>query len=131
MLSDNEFVKQLEAKTLDPVYFNHIGHLRLAWLYLSRHDFERAYSLVDANIRAYADSLGETDKYHVTITYALMRIIEKRIKRQNSKTFKGFLETNSDIIDNAVSVLCEYFTKDKLFSDQAKSSLLQPDLKSL
>ena len=30
MLSDDNFVKQLEEKTLDIAYFDHIGHLRLA-----------------------------------------------------------------------------------------------------
>ena len=31
-MTDTEFLKQLEALILDPKYFNHEGHIRLAWL---------------------------------------------------------------------------------------------------
>jgi hypothetical protein len=45
-LNDTEFLFQFENQTLDMRHFNHMGHLRLAWLYLSRYDVDTAVKLV-------------------------------------------------------------------------------------
>ncbi len=60
-----------------------------------------------------------------------MKILKKRLSKQNSKTFEDFLEKNSDIVENTVSVMCEYFIKEMFFSDESGKTYLQPDLKSL
>lgn len=39
-LSNREFLAQFKDKTLNPVHFKHVGHLRLAWIYLNHYDLE-------------------------------------------------------------------------------------------
>ena len=34
-ISDHDFITQIEKLTLDPAYFDHKGHMRLAWLYVT------------------------------------------------------------------------------------------------
>ena len=41
-LSDADFIDQFERKILSPEHFNHIGHLRLAWLYLQKNSLTNA-----------------------------------------------------------------------------------------
>ena len=131
VLSDKEFLEQFESLTLDEELFDHKGHIRLAWLYLNQYDLEKASSLVAKNIKAYAENLGATDKFHTTITIALVRIIQNRISYEKKISWEKFLLDNSDLIDNALSVLAQHYTSELLFSDKARISYLEPDVKPL
>ena len=130
-LSDQAFLAQFESQTLAPIHFKHVGHLRLAWLYLSRNDVETAVQLVCSGIRAYAESLGASTKFHLTITDTLVRIVAKRINNMQEKVWELFLNENRDLVEDAISVLLQYFSKDLLFSETARISLVQPDLRPL
>ncbi len=130
-IEDAEFIDKFESQTLDPTDFNHAGHLRLAWLYLRRYDLETAIALISRGITAYADSLGAADKYHVTITDAMMRIVSARMQGAQDKNWRSFLHRNADLAEDAVAVLCQYFSRDRLFSDEARLSLLAPDIKPI
>lgn len=129
VLSDGDFLAQFEAQTLDKVYFNHLGHLRLAWLYLQAHDTDTAVSQVCLGIQAYATSLGATDKFHMTITNAIVRIMAQRIDELTDKTWCAFLAENTDLVDDAQTVLAQYFSHSRLFSEEAQKTLLMPDRK--
>lgn len=130
-LSDQAFLTQFESQTLAPIHFKHVGHLRLAWLYLGRNDVDTAVQLVCSGIQAYAESLGASTKFHKTITVTLVRIVAKRINRMQEKAWKLFLDENRDLVEDAISVLLQYFSKDVLFSETARISLVQPDIKPL
>lgn len=130
-LSNSEFLSQFENKTLSPIHFKHIGHLRLAWLYLSNNDTETSVHLVCSGIKAYAESLKVTTKFHLTITDAIVRIIAKRVDKMEKKEWQLFLDQNRDLVDDAVSVLLQHFSKDLLFSETARISLVQPDIKPI
>lgn len=130
-ISDNEFLVQFANQTLDPVYFDHKGHIRLAYLYLQRYDLESAISEISHGIQAYASSLGATDKFHITITDAITRIISSRLRTSNEQGFQFFIDANSDLLNDAIAVLCQYYSYDLLMSDDAKMRLVAPDLKSI
>lgn len=76
-LPDNEFLKQFEAKKLPPEEFTHTGHLRLAWLYINQYELDTAIDKITHGIDAHASSLGAPDKFHYTITEALVRIMQQ------------------------------------------------------
>jgi hypothetical protein len=130
-LNDTEFLFQFENQTLDMRHFNHMGHLRLAWLYLSRYDVDTAVKLVCSRIQAYATSLGASRKFHLTITNALVRIMAKRRDNMQKKEWELFLLENQDLVNDAISVLDQHFSKGLLFSEQARTTLVQPDKKPL
>ena len=130
-LSDQAFLTQFESQTLSPIHFKHVGHLRLAWLYLSRNDVDTAVQLVCSGIQAYAESLGASTKFHLTITDTLVRITAKRINRMKERVWQLFLDQNRDLVEDAISVLLQYFSKDVLFSETARLSLVQPDIRPL
>jgi hypothetical protein len=130
-LNDTEFLFQFENQTLDMRHFNHMGHLRLAWLYLSRYDVDSAVKLVCSSIQAYATSLGASRKFHLTITNALVRIMAKRRGNMQKKEWELFLLENQDLVNDAISVLDQHFSKELLFSEQARTTLVQPDKKPL
>mgnify|MGYP005989643207 CR=1 FL=1 len=129
VLSDKEFLMLFENKTLHHKHFNHIGHIRIAWLYLSNNTIEQAIALTCVGINEYAESLGAKDKFHKTITTALVHIIYKRISSRavSGLCWHDFINRNSDLIDNALSILYQHFSKELLFSDLAKHEVVSPD----
>ncbi len=74
-MSDDEFFTQVRDCSLPPAQFNHLGHLRLAWICLQRYGLDDAVRVGCASIGAYAASLGAADKFHWTTTEALMRLL--------------------------------------------------------
>jgi hypothetical protein len=130
-LDDSSFISQFENQTLDPVHFSHTGHIRIAWLYLNAFEFENARQKVCSGIKRYAESLGATDKFNLTLTDALVKIIARRMEPMSAPTWPSFLQENQDLFDNALGILGEYFSPDILFSEAAKIRLLPPDVRPL
>ncbi|MCO7223428.1 hypothetical protein [Pleionea sp. CnH1-48] len=128
-LSEQSFLTQFENQTLDPVHFDHLGHLRLAWLYLNDYDLETATHKVCTGIKAYAESLGAHQKFHLTITHSLVQIMASRMSQTTDTNWTSFVEQNSDLVNDALSILMRHFSKEYLFSDQARTTLVTPDIK--
>lgn len=129
-LSDEDFLKQFENKSLDHKYFDHIGHIRIAWMYLSVYPLNESIKRTCSGIKGYAESLGAKDKFHLTITTALVHVIFNRISKTNNVGWDDFLKENNDLVDDALSVLYQHFSKNMLFSDAAKQQTIPPDIKS-
>ncbi len=129
MLNDANFIKQFEQLTLPPEQFSHTGHIRLAWLYLSNNKREEAIEKAKRGIKAYAESLGAKDKYHTTITHYLVKEIADRQALQPAESWQSFITQNGDLELDAISVLLQYFSKHRLFSDKARVELIKPDKK--
>lgn len=147
-LSDQEFITLFENLSLPPEYFDHKGHLRLAWLYLQRYGLELSIIKVAQGIKAYAGSLGATDKYHCTITQALVCIMAQRLsiamplqdkqsaaqvqlltaELRHKASWQLFVSKNQDLFVDALAVLQQYYSKSLLASKKAGKQFIQPDL---
>jgi len=130
-IGDRTFLTQIENLTLDKIYFDHVGHLRLAWLYLDDYEVDIAVHKACGTIKAYAESLGAKQKFNITITDALIRIIAKRRKGMLDKTWSNFLNSNRDLVEDAFSVLLQYYSKEQLLSEEARLSVVLPDIKEI
>ncbi|MCX4027199.1 hypothetical protein [Spartinivicinus marinus] len=126
-LSDQDFIEQFEQQTLPTEYFNHVGHLRLAWLYLQQYELNAAINKTTTGIQAYANHLGVKDKFHHTITEALVHIIHHRTLAIVDSNFSDFLLANQDLVNNAKDVLGQYYSASVLFSAEAKKLFVEPD----
>jgi len=131
MLSDESFVKSFEDLSLEPHHFNHIGHIRLAWLYLNKYNQAKAIEKVLDGIYRYANHLGATDKFNYTLTAAILKIIAYRVGKKPANTLDEFLASNNDLVSNMVLVVNKYYSKHILHSDEAKRAFVEPDLKAL
>ena len=127
---DGRFLNEFESLQLDPIEFNHIGHLRLAYLYVERDGVETAVQQVSKGIRAFAENLGAKNKYHQTITEALVRLIAIRWQQSPTPDWQTFLTMNTDLVDNAYGVLLRYYTPERLKSNEARQQFLTPDRQS-
>lgn len=130
-IQDTEFLNQFETHTLDPSYFDHHGHLRLAWLYLNKYQSKVAISKVTTGISGYAASLGVTNKFQHTLTEAIVRIMALRLDEDTSDTIECFLESNYDLVEDIWGVVGSYYSKEQLNSDVAKIQFVEPDLRPI
>ena len=122
-----EFLTAFEDHSLPPEQFDHIGHLRIAWLYLINNKLDEAIYKVTTGISSYATSLGATDKFQHTLTEAIVRIMAIRANNKCEVTFPDFLTNNPDLVENLPKVLNTYYSHDRLNSDLAKRTYLEPD----
>ena len=130
-LTDAEFIAQFENLSLDPSHFNHLGHIRLAYLYLDSLVFLEALVKVNQGIVAYATSLGHADKFHHTITDAIVRIIARRMDDKVSANWQEFVQQNGDLVADAYGVILQYYSQEALASTTAHDQVVAPDLQSI
>ena len=129
--SEQVFVEQFETFNIKPGTFDHVAHLRLAFLYLSHEGVEGAVQRVGTSIRAYAEHAGAFDKYHQTITEALVRLMAIRLARHRAPDWQTFLADNPDLVNDAKGVLLQHYSAERLFSPEARETWLTPDLMPL
>lgn len=126
-LSDEDLLTQFEVKTLPPDELNHVSHLRIAWLYLKKFDLGTAIEKTGTGTREYAENLGVYDKYHQTVTEAIVRIMDNRMKKSQSGNFEAFLQGNDDLVSDLKSVIRHYYSEEILESNNARFNFVPPD----
>jgi hypothetical protein len=112
-MDDQEFLSSFESCTLPKEHFNHTGHVRLAWLYLERHAFDTAIVRTCDGIRAYATFLGAADKFHRTITVALMHLLRAHGR--------------DAVLADARALLALHYSPERLADPAAREHFLPPD----
>lgn len=80
-------------------------------------------------IRAVAVAHGAPQKYHATITAAWVRCVAVHRERWPADTFEHFIEINADLLDP--TLLEHPFTRELLFSEAARTGVVEADLRPL
>lgn len=124
-MKEQDFIKQFEAHSLSPENFNHLGHIWIAWLYVRENDLGTATYKINKGIKSYAESLGANDKFHLTLTTAFTCAIKSRF--QEGQTFEDFVESNQDLVNDAMNVISTHYSPEVLNTEQAKTTLIKPD----
>jgi hypothetical protein len=78
-MNEDDFIAQFEACTLPQDNFHHADHLHAAWLYLTRFPAAEAIARFAQTLKSYAAALGKADRYHETVTWAYMLVVNERI----------------------------------------------------
>lgn len=127
-MDDDSFITCFESGTLPESAFRHADHIRLAWLYLSRKPLLGALESMSTGVRAFAARHGKPDRYHATITWAYLFLINERMQRLGpGMPWKEFVEANGDLLIYRPSVLAKYYQSDTLGSPLARSAFILPD----
>src|SRR5947209_17990597 len=120
-MTDDEFLAQFEACTLPADRFHHADHLHVAWLYLTRFHATEAIARFSFALRSYATSLGNPSRYHETITWAYLLLLNERIRRsEHVATWEQFAARHADLLDWKNSILLKYYREETLESELAR-----------
>ena len=126
-LDDRAFVAQFRAGTLGTDHFHHRDHVRMAWLYVRDHGLESAVTRFTEDLRAFATAKGVPRLYHATITVAYLTLVAERLRTMPDASWERFAAAHADLLRWKPSVLDDYYSADRLWSDAARAQFLLPD----
>ncbi len=126
-MTDDEFLARLADCTLPKEHFNHLGHLRLACLQLQRHAFDEAVRRSCEGIGRYATHLGAADKFHWTLTQALMHLLQAAGAAAPGQDWTEVIAANAALVANARARVGLHYSDELLASAAARTRFVAPD----
>lgn len=127
-MTDSEFVAAFEAAELSNEPFHHADHVRMAWIYLSRHSLPEAIKRFSAALQRFALAKGKHGLYHETITLAYLLLIHERMRRDTApRSWEQFAAENPELLDSPKKFLSQYYSEQLLNSPHARRVFVFPD----
>jgi hypothetical protein len=131
-VDDRLLVARFENGSLLETELGHREHVQIAWVYLREAPFEAAALRFCTHLRRFAASLGKAERYHETITWAYLALVNERIHaRPACAEFAAFVEANQDLFDRSPGALAAYYDEATLASPIARRAFLLPRPRSL
>lgn len=126
-MTDDEFVRSFEDRTLPNSAFHHRDHVRLAWVYLRRHPALEALTRFTTGLQRFATFNGHPGLYHETITWAYLFLIHERMAdAPEGETFEAFAERSPDLFAWKPSILERYYDSETLRTERARRVFVMP-----
>ena len=129
-LDDEEFLRRFEDTSLPDDAFPHRAHIRMAWLYLTRHGPDGAVLRVTEGIRRFAAAKGAPGMYHHTLTLLWLRLVAAAVRETPAATsFDAFWAAHPHLADKRRAQ--RHYTEETLWSPAARACWVEPDRASL
>ena len=131
--SDDEIralAQSFEDCSLPDEAFDHRAHLAVAAWYLSSMTVEQAsLRMREGLLRFLAHYEADPQKYNETITQFWVRRLDKLLSETDSTL--SLAERANQTIERAggSEVIFDYYTRERLFSEEARADWLQPDMR--
>ena len=129
-MDDREFLRLFHDGNLPGEEFRHRGHLRLAWLVLSRHRKDDAEQIVAREIQRLAAASGSPNRYHDTLTRFWVRLVGHAMEHaQGARSIDELLARFPLLLDKTLPY--RHWRGETFSSDQARAGWVEPDLAPL
>lgn len=121
-----EFVNKFENNRLSKDSFDHRALLRTIWAFLTIYGRQKTVKILFDLLKIYINEFNET------LIYFWIQIVHYAIRATVNPTndFTGFLLMNPQLL-NETELPLSYYKRDTLFSNQAKTGMILPDVKPL
>lgn len=123
-------VEGFESCTTGKADFKHADHLTVAVCYLQTLSVREATDRLRESLLRFVDHHGvDRQKYNETITIFWLELAAAELKKLSGKTL---VEQCNAVLEslNHSSLALQYYSSDLLFSERARESFVEPDLKS-
>jgi len=109
-LDDDDFLEAFETVGIRAGGFGHEEHVRAAFLHLTRErDFGLAAVRFRAALRRFASAHGAAGKYHETLTWAYLALINERAQGTRFASSMEFVERHPELLDQKTGILSRYY----------------------
>ena len=127
------FLRELETHALPAADFDHRAHLLAAWAYRSRYPAREAAARCARTLSRYAMAHGAAEKYHHTLTMALLAIMYSRLDAQPGQqaSWDDFLAANADLMADSRAIVARHYSEQRLQHHDARRAFVAPDLAPL
>jgi hypothetical protein len=129
LMSDDAFVDAFESCTLPFAAWTHRMHVRYAFIALAQAPRAEAMTRVRRGIQRF-NAKYDRPGYHETMTEAWVRLVDHaRSHAEPAQSGLAFLAAHPHLQHSSLVRL--FYTKERLFSPEAKAGFLPPDLRPL
>ncbi|MEM6724316.1 MAG: hypothetical protein AAF598_09780, partial [Bacteroidota bacterium] len=90
-MTNTQFETAFRDLSLDPQLFDHVGHLRLAYIHLKQYGEDQAIENICQQIPAFASHHGAPEKYHCTLTVADIKSVHYFMQHSPEASFYQLL----------------------------------------
>jgi hypothetical protein len=127
-LNAEELWTQFENCTLPPSQFSHRLHLQMGWRCLRQHGFPQGVVEFEKRLRAYVESVGASAKFHQTVTWAYMVLMNEEMTCRSApdEPFETMIERRSDLLDHRSGALAQCYPREQLESSAAQRVFMLP-----
>lgn len=126
-MNDIEFLDSFHRNSLPSEEFRHRGHLRLAWLVLSRHRLDQALTIMTQQIKRYAAAQGDTRRYHETLTRFWVHLVNHTMENTVEATsLDELVEKFPILLDKGLPY--KHWTSELFNSQEARTNWIAPDI---
>jgi hypothetical protein len=136
-MTDDELLQRFEAQALSRQEWTHRCHVKVAYLYLSRHPFAEALARIRQGIQALnkANKVpeGPASGYNETTTVAFAHLIAATIEAYGATLPAASAEEFCDRQPQLLSphILRFFYSPERRMDPRAKTQFLEPDLAPL
>ncbi len=129
-MTDVELTRALERGEIANEDFHHVSHLHVAWVYLAESSSVRqAANKMRDTLRRFAATAGKPQKYHETITLFWVHLLSRAHAASGGERLEEIVRANPQLLEKNFPLA--YYSAERLFSDEARTSWVEPDLKPL
>ena len=129
-MTDVELTRALERGEVANENFNHVSHLHVAWVYLAESSsVQQAANKMRDTLRRFAGAAGKPQKYHETITLFWVHLLSRAHAASGGERLEEIVHANPQLLEKNFPLA--YYSAERLFSDEARISWVEPDLKPL
>lgn len=127
-MTDVELTRALERGEIKD--FHHASHLHVAWVYLTESSsVQQAARKMRNTLRRFAAAAGKPEKYHETITLFWVHLLSRAHAASRAECLEDIVHANPQLLEKNFPLA--YYSTERLFSDEARTSWVEPDLKLL
>ena len=127
--ADLQLRRQFEDKTLQNAAFRHREHVRLTWGYLTGEPPRAVEQRLCGALLDLATSHGVAQRFHHTLTVVWVRLIESARRSRPDMPFDALVEACPWLLDKDAPLA--YYTRERLYSEDARTRWVDPNLKRL
>jgi len=124
--TEDDLVEAFDDLTLDPAKFTHRAHLSVAWRYLQRHGFPDGAVKFREQLLRYIDLVGAQGKYHETITWAYMVLLNEELSlgANPAATFAEVVVRRPDLLDHRNGAIAACYSRAELDRPAARRTFM-------
>ncbi len=125
------FIRAFEDGSLTKAEWTHSRHLVMALWYLRRHKRDEATRLIRDGIQRHNERQSNLTGYHETITLAWVAVIERFLRGVDPGATLSALAAELLVQCGDKDHLLRYYSRERLFSDEARARWVAPDLAAI
>jgi hypothetical protein len=132
-MEDAELWERFGEQGLSQREWNHVAHVRVAYLHLTRFEFDEAHLRLRAGIIRLNHRHGLEESmargYFETLTRAWLHLVADARRRSGATHSGQLLERCPELLDRQLTY--RYYSKELLASARARAVFIDPDLSPL